>query len=551
MEYSKLYKLTEQASKKLYESVNDVESLNEWKKQMINLINEISELKLSSSIEINKINNTSLDPTDWLSTRHIAHQMLDSSIESIQTIRSHPVWQPVPIEIRQSIEHESLPEQGQALSDVCHDVIKHVLPYTRGNTHPRFWGWVMGEGTLGGILAEMIMATMNINAGGGSHSAVFVERIVIQWMRQLFGFPKSDNGGIVVNGTSMASIICMATARRQFLTNVRQDGIVHGPQLIVYASKEVHMCVSKALELLGFGSKAMHIISVDDKFCIKIDELKKTIENDRKNGLTPFCIVGNAGTVNTGAFDNLVELSCIARKENMWFHVDGAFGGLIILDPERHHLVQGIEQADSLAFDFHKWLHCPYAAGCVLIRDGTHLLSTFSVHQSYLADTERGCAGDKPWFCDLGSELSRPFRALKVWFTLKEHGTIKLGQKIADNCQQAQYLASLLEKYQDFIRIFRPITLNIVNFRLEPKELDTSNNESIDVFNNELLADIQLSGIAVASTTRIHGQLYIRVCIVSHRCILEDFDIFVDNLLKLCRIRLENIKQSTRSVDQE
>ncbi|CAF0793862.1 unnamed protein product [Rotaria sp. Silwood1] len=551
MEYSKLYKLTEQASKKLYESVNDVESLNEWKKQMINLINEISELKLSSSIEINKINNTSLDPTDWLSTRHIAHQMLDSSIESIQTIRSHPVWQPVPIEIRQSIEHESLPEQGQALSDVCHDVIKHVLPYTRGNTHPRFWGWVMGEGTLGGILAEMMMATMNINAGGCSHSAVFVERIVIQWMRQLFGFPKTDNGGIVVNGTSMASIICMATARRQFLTNVRQDGIVHGPQLIVYASKEVHMCVSKALELLGFGSKAMHIISVDDKFCIKIDELKKTIENDRKNGLTPFCIVGNAGTVNTGAFDNLVELSCIARKENMWFHVDGAFGGLIILDPERHHLVQGIEQADSLAFDFHKWLHCPYAAGCVLIRDGTHLLSTFSVHQSYLADTERGCAGDKPWFCDLGSELSRPFRALKVWFTLKEHGTIKLGQKIADNCQQAQYLASLLEKYQDFIRIFRPITLNIVNFRLEPKELDTSNNESIDVFNNELLADIQLSGIAVASTTRIHGQLYIRVCIVSHRCILEDFDIFVDNLLKLCRIRLENIKQSTRSVDQE
>ncbi|CAF3346908.1 unnamed protein product [Rotaria sp. Silwood1] len=551
MEYSKLYKLTEQASKKLYESVNDVESLNEWKKQMINLINEISELKLSSSIEINKINNTSLDPTDWLSTRHIAHQMLDSSIESIQTIRSHPVWQPVPIEIRQSIEHESLPEQGQALSDVCHDVIKHVLPYTRGNTHPRFWGWVMGEGTLGGILAEMMMATMNINAGGCSHSAVFVERIVIQWMRQLFGFPKTDNGGIVVNGTSMASIICMATARRQFLTNVRQDGIVHGPQLIVYASKEVHMCVGKALELLGFGSKAMHIISVDDKFCIKIDELKKTIENDRKNGLTPFCIVGNAGTVNTGAFDNLVELSWIARKENMWFHVDGAFGGLIILDPERRHLVQGIEQADSLAFDFHKWLHCPYAAGCVLIRDGTHLLSTFSVHQSYLADTERGCAGDKPWFCDLGSELSRPFRALKVWFTLKEHGTIKLGQKIADNCQQAQYLASLLEKYQDFIRIFRPITLNIVNFRLEPKELDTSNNESIDVFNNELLADIQLSGIAVASTTRIHGQLYIRVCIVSHRCILEDFDIFVDNLLKLCRIRLENIKQSTRSVDQE
>lgn len=225
----------------------------------------------------------------------------------------------------------------------------------------------------------------------------------------------------------------------------------------------------------------------------------------------------------------------------MWFHVDGAFGSLVILDPQRRHLVQGIEHADSLAFDFHKWLHCPYDAGCVLIRDGTHLLSTFSVHQSYLVTAERGCAGDEPWYCELGTELSRPFRALKVWFTLKEHGTTKLGQKIAENCEQAQYLASLLEKYQDFIRVIRPVTLNIVNFRVEPEELDKSNVELIDTFNNELLADIQISGIAVASTTRIHGKLYIRVCIVSHRSILEDFDIFVNNLLKLYRIRLQNL----------
>ncbi len=252
--------------------------------------------------------------------------------------------------------------------------------------------------------------------------------------------------------------------------------------------------------------------------------------------------------MNTGAFDNLVELSSIARTENLWFHVDGAFGSLVILDPERRHLVRGIEQADSLAFDFHKWLHCPYDAGCALIRDGIDLLSTFSVHQSYLADAERGCAGDKPWFCDLGIELSRSFRALKVWVTLKEHGTIKLGQKIAENCEQAQYLASLLEKYKHFIRIIRPVTLNIVNFRLEPEELNKFNAEFIDKFNNELLSDIQLSGIAVATTTRIYDRLYIRACIVSHRSILEDFDIFVDNLLKLYRIRLQSLNQPTNSV---
>ena len=168
-------------------------------------------------------------------------------------------------------------------------------------------------------------------------------------------------------------------------------------------------------------------------------------------------------------------------------------------------------------------------------------MSTFSVHQSYLNDTERGCAGDNPWYCELGIELSRSFRALKVWVTLKEHGFKKLGQKIADNCEQAQYLASLLKKHEDFIHVINPVTLNIVNLRIDPKELKKFRDEFIDDFNNEILSDIQLSGIAVASTTRIYKRLYIRVCINSHRSIREDFDIFVDNLLSLYRIRLQNL----------
>ncbi|UJR15800.1 hypothetical protein I4U23_002732 [Adineta vaga] len=547
MEHSTLDGLLEQASKKLHESVDDIHSLNQWKIQMFCLINEISNLKLSSSSAItinNQKNTTSLDPKDWLLASNIAHRTLDSIISAIQTRYDQPVWQPVPMDVRSIINDESLPEQGQTLSNVCQEISKYILPYARGNTHPRFWGWAMGEGTFGGVLADMFAATMNINAGGCSHSAVLVERKIIHWMRQLFGFPKAEHGGIVVSGTSMATVIALATARRRFLTTVREDGIIGGPRLIVYASTEVHMCVTKALEILGSGSKAIHSISVDSNFRMNIDELKTTIDNDRKNGFIPFCIIGNAGTVNTGAFDNLMELASIAHAQNLWFHVDGAFGSLVVLDPQRRHLVCGIEQADSLAFDFHKWLHCPYDAGCVLIRDGNDLISTFSVHQSYLANTERGCAGDKPWFCDLGTELSRTFRALKVWFTLKEHGTIKLGQKIAENCEQAQYLASLLEKSASFIRVIRPVTLNIVNFRVEPEEFDRSNKTLIDNFNNELLNDIQISGIAVASTTRIHGQLFIRVCIISHRCTLEDFDIFVNSLLTLSDIRLQNLNQS-------
>lgn len=265
-------------------------------------------------------------------------------------------------------------------------------------------------------------------------------------------------------------------------------------------------------------------------------QLNEPLKNFQYHSVRP------VGTVNTAAFDNLVKLSAIARAENIWFHVDGAFGSLVILCPQRRYLVDGINQADSLAFDFHKWLHCPYDAGCVLIRDRAHLQSTFAVHETYLAKTIRDFARDDVWFCHLGPELSRSFRALKVWFTLKEHGTVKLGQKIAENCEQAQYLASLLEKNADVIRVFRPISLNIVNFRLEPKELDTTDHEQIDLFNADLTQDIQVSGVAIPSTTRIRNRLYIRVCIVSHRCIRDDFDIFVQSLLKLSQRRIANIQ---------
>ena len=245
------------------------------------------------------------------------------------------------------------------------------------------------------------------------------------------------------------------------------------------------------------------------------------------------------GTLQTGAFDNLVELSSIARSENIWFHVDGAFGSLVILDPQRRHLVSGIEQADSLAFDFHKWLHCPHDAGCALIRDVNLYQSTFTMHNTFIHPNERGFLVGNLWFNNLGPELSRSFRALKVWFTFKEHGLIKLGKKIAENCEQAQYFVSLLEKHADLIRIVRPVTLNIVNFRFEPKVLGEANVEMIDTFNNELVADMQLSGIAVPSTSYINKKLYIRVCIVSHRTTLEDFHIFLDNLLDMYRIRIQ------------
>jgi aromatic-L-amino-acid/L-tryptophan decarboxylase len=295
MDEANFYDLTEQLAKKLYEPIDDSQSLNEWKRQMSILIDDISQLKLAMSKSKENM-NTSLDPTDWLITSSIAQQMLNSSLKFIRQRHQQPVWQSIPYEIRSSIENEPLPECGQPLSQVYHDATVKVLPYSRGNTHARFWGWAMGEGTVGGILADMIAATLNINAGACTHSATFIERRVIQWMRQIFGFPSADHGGTIVSGTSMATIICLATARQQRISNVRQDGIIDGPHLVIYASVETHMCIKRAAELLGFGSKAIHTIPVDDHFRMNIDELRLAIEDDRKQGLVPFCIVGNAGS---------------------------------------------------------------------------------------------------------------------------------------------------------------------------------------------------------------------------------------------------------------
>jgi aromatic-L-amino-acid decarboxylase len=221
--------------------------------------------------------------------------MLDSSLDYIQYVRDRPVWRAIPTDVRAALEEEPLPEHGQSLSAVCHDALNYVIPYARGNAHPRYWGWVSGEGTLGGIIGDMISATLNINACASTHSAAFVERTIIDWMRQLFSLPEYGTGGLLVSGTSTATVISMATARQRVLADVRQDGLVNAPQLVAYGSTETHGCIVKALELLGLGSKALHLVPVDENFRIKIPELKTAIQDDRDKGLIPFCIIGNAG----------------------------------------------------------------------------------------------------------------------------------------------------------------------------------------------------------------------------------------------------------------
>ena len=455
----------------------------------------------------------SLDPADWEAFKDLAHRLLDDAIDHLRTASERSVWQPVPETVRQALV-QPLPVHGQGLERTCREVVDLILPYSTGNTHPRFWGWVHGSGTPGGVLAELIAAAMNANCGGRDHGPIYVERQVIQWCRELFGFPDGASG-ILVSGTSLATLIGLAVARHHLAgVDVRVEGIRAAPaSLVGYASVEAHGSVARAFEILGLGGAALRRVPVDRDYRIDTAWLRQSIAADRAAGARPFLVIGTAGTVNTGAIDDLAALAEICAQEKLWLHVDGAFGALIALSATLKPRLAGIERADSLAFDFHKWLHAPYDAGCVLVRRGDLHRAAFAMTPDYLRRDARGLAGGDPWFCDYGPELSRGFRALKVWFTLKEHGARRLGAAIERNCGQARYLAARIAE-TDSLELMAPVALNIVCFRccrpgLSPAEIDR--------LNAEIVADLQDAGVAAPSTTTLGGRTVIRVCLTNHR----------------------------------
>jgi glutamate/tyrosine decarboxylase-like PLP-dependent enzyme len=293
-----------------------------------------------------------------------------------------------------------------------------------------------------------------------------------------------------------------------------------------YASTETHNSVQKAIELLGLGSAALRYVPVNDALEIEIPELESTISKDRGEGRAPTCVVGNAGTVNTGAFDDLEGLADLCRREDLWFHVDGAFGALAALSPQLCHLVKGMERADSLAFDLHKWMYMPIEIGCALVKDEESHRRAFSLDADYTAKQERGAAAGAPWFSDYGVQLSRGFRALKAWMSMKEHGVEKYGRLIRQNVDQARYLARMVEESPQ-LELLAPVPLNIVCFRY------VADGTDLDELNHEILVQLHESGVAVPSYTKVSGKFAIRVANTNHRSRREDFDLLVQEVLRI------------------
>jgi aromatic-L-amino-acid decarboxylase len=454
---------------------------------------------------------TSLDPDDWQPLRALGHRMLDDMFDDIAGLRDGPVWRPMPASSRAELQ-SGLPRGASPPEQVYDDFRRLVLPHATGNRHPGFMGWVHGGGNAIGMLADMLAAGLNANLGGRDHAPIEVERQIVRWSAEMLGLPV-DASGVLVTGTSIANFIAVHVARAHH----------SGPaaRLTAYTSAAAHDCVARAIDMAGLGSDALRLVAVDAAHRMDLTALAAMIAQDRAAGAVPFLVVATAGTVDTGAIDDLDAVAGLCAGEKLWFHVDAAFAAMAALSARLRPMLRGIERADSVAFDFHKWAQVPYDAGCVLVRDPAHQLAAFAHHAAYLKHEARGLAGGGVWPCDLGPDLSRGFRALKVWMTLKTYGADRIGEIVEQCCDVAQHLAARVDAEPALERL-APVALNIVCFR--PRACD-------DQAVADLVADVQEQGIAAPSTTMLDGRLAIRAAIVNHRTTSADTDALVDAVL--------------------
>ncbi len=474
-------------------------------------------------------NYETLDPENWDEMRALGHRMIDDAIDYLKTVGERPVWQRMPEDVAATFNQAAPTEPDDPVS-VYEEFRRNILPYPIGNIHPRFWAWYMGNGTVMGALADLMAATMNSNLGGGYHAAILVERQVLDWMKSIMSYPQ-ESSGLLVSGGSMANLVGLAVARNDVAGfDIRKKGIQSiDHKLTMYASTEVHSSNQKAVELLGLGSECFRQIRVNDDFSMNLEDLESRLADDIDKGFRPICIIATSGTVNTGVIDDLGAIADICERHDAWFHVDGAIGAIAMLSDQARPLLSGIERADSIAMDLHKWMHVPFEAGCILVRDAKAHKDTFSLIPEYLQQYTRGIGSGQNWPSEYGVELSRSFRALKVWMTIREHGTKKLGRMISRNLDQAQYLGKLIRERQN-LELLAPIGLDIVCYRFNPGGM---NLESLNELNREILVELQEQGIAAPSYTTLRDNYSIRVAIANHRSRNEDFDVLIAQTVRL------------------
>jgi glutamate/tyrosine decarboxylase-like PLP-dependent enzyme len=435
-----------------------------------------------------------------------------------------------------SLFDEPLPEEGRPFDELLRFVSENILPRPFGNSHPRFFAFINATADPVGNVADYLASTMNPNCWGGDHAAIHVERQVVRWLADGLSLPAGAEG-ILTSGGSMANFTALAAARRAMAPAVREEGVASSPRLVVYATDQVHNCVDKAVDLLGLGTRQLRKVPTDDRFRMRVPALVEAVAADRRAGLTPAIVVGNAGTVNTGAIDPLEEIADFCARESLWFHADGAYGAMAALSPVLKPLFAGLERAHSVAADPHKWLYVPYEAGAALVRDPGRLPDAFRRPAEYLVqDAESPVIGPVS-FNDRGPELSRGFKALKVWMGLKRHGRRAYARSIERDVGLARFLSEEVRRRDDFELLAEPV-LSIANFRYRPKACSLD-DAALDALNRRIVNRLVGSGGFFLAPTVLRGRVSMRACIVNFRTSEDDLRALLDESERAGRVLLE------------
>src|SRR5712692_9762332 len=469
-----------------------------------------------------------IDPEEF---RRLGHELVDLVTDYLAGIRARPVFQPMRPDERRALMDGALGDEGLSPAAIVERFRATVLPHAMGNGHPRFFGWVNSPPAPVGVLADFLAAALNPSCAGGDHAAIYVERAAVRWLMELIGFPTEGSMGLLASGGSAATLIALAAARHRAAMddgwNVRRDGLQRARSpFVLYASQEGHSCIQKAAELLGLGTDAIQRIATDENYRMDVGALRAAIAADRAVGKRPFCVAASAGTVSTGAIDPLAELADLCAAERLWLHVDGAYGAVAAALPTHRARYAGLERADSIALDPHKWLSVPVECGAVLVRDGSILRSAFSLVPDYLrTEPDRGFGG-LPWYSEFGVQQTRGFRALKLWMTLQHLGRAGVRGLVGRHIALAEHLAGVVDAAADLERL-APVELSIVCFRYTPPSL-RGDAGALDALNERLMQDVQASGEAFLTQTTLGGRFALRACVLHYATTEADVAALVD-----------------------
>jgi aromatic-L-amino-acid/L-tryptophan decarboxylase len=450
---------------------------------------------------------------DDMTFRDLGHRLVDTLAVYLDKLPQEPVYRPLPAEVRQELDKMTIPAEGATPEEVIDGFMRLVLPYGRGQNHPCFAAFVDPAASKLSMLAAFASAVTNTSGAGGNYSAVYVERAVIRWLSEIVGFPQDTSDGVLLGGGSDANRHCLEVARYWGAHaggwDVRDEGLHGRPRLTMYMSAEGHSCLEKAAFTLGLG--APRTVAADGDFRMDLAALRAAVAADRRAGHRPFLVAANAGSVKTGAIDPLGDLADFCHEEGLWLHVDGAYGGFGVLDPRLAHWYAGLERADSVALDPHKWLAVAIGCSCALVRQGSLLQDTYKLIPSYLSlPAGQGFAGDV-WYSHRSAEQTRDSgRALKTFWNIQQAGRTGLTDHVSRHIDLARYLEQVIDASPD-LELLAAGPLTAVCFRYVPSSL-RGDEKALDRLNQAIMGDIQVGGQAFLAGTDIRGRFALRSC---------------------------------------